>query len=108
MCSWPGEGLTGLFGDVAGQHNGSFQLGRCRHRPCVGVTFELLRSLRICCQWLSEPSAGATDPLSVGPARAIEVDRVAPAVGDGGIETAELFFDRCTALGPHRLEKLLE
>ena len=50
----------------------------------------------------------AADTLAVGPARAIEVDRVAPAVGDGGVETAELFFDRCSVLGPYRIEQLLE
>ena len=51
---------------------------------------------------------GVADPLAVGHDRAIEVDRVAPAFGDGGIETAELFFDRSSVLGPYRLEKLLE
>ena len=50
----------------------------------------------------------ATDPLAVGRAGAIEVDRVAPGVGDGGIETSELFLERCSVLGPYRLEKLLE
>ena len=56
----------------------------------------------------SSSRARATQPLAVGPTRAIEVDRVAPGVGDGGIETAELFFERCSVLGPYRLEKLLE
>ena len=55
-----------------------------------------------------EPRTRATDPLAVGLARAIEVDGVAPTVGDGGVETAELFFDRCSVLGPDGLEKLLE
>jgi hypothetical protein len=63
-----------------------------RHRLVVG-----LRAVR-----------RTTDPLTVGSGRAIEVDRVAPALGDGGIETAELFFDRGSVLEPHRLEKVLE
>ena len=50
----------------------------------------------------------AADALAVDTACAIEVDRVAPTVRDGGIETAELFFDRSSVLGPYRLEKLLE
>jgi hypothetical protein len=51
---------------------------------------------------------GVTESLAVGPRRAIAVDRVAPAVGDGGIKTPELFFDGSSVLGPYRLEKLLE
>jgi hypothetical protein len=35
----------------------------------------------------------------VGHDRAIEVDRVAPGFGDGGIETAELVFQRGSVLG---------
>lgn len=54
------------------------------------------------------PVCGVTDPLAVGHARAIAVDRVAPAFGDGGIETAELVFRRGSVLGPYCLEKLFE
>ena len=50
-----------------------------RGRHCLGVA---LRA-----------ALPVTDPLAVRPARAIEVDRAAPHFGDGGIETAELFFD---------------
>ena len=49
----------------------------------------------------------ATDPLAVGPACAIEVDRVAPAVADGDIEAAELFCDRCSVLEPYLMDVLL-
>ena len=50
----------------------------------------------------------ATEPLAVGFACAIEVDRVMPGAGDGGVETAKLFFERCAVLGPYRSAKLLE
>ena len=50
----------------------------------------------------------AADPLAISLAGAIEVDRVAPAFGDGGVKTAQLLLDRRSMLEPYRLEQLVQ
>ena len=79
-------------------------------RQTVGErTRRVAPSTSCVCSWANlRKVRGGAQALAVGRGRAIEVDRVAPAFGDGCIEAAELFLDRSSVLGPHRLEKLLE